>query len=124
MRKMLLAGPGVILAFLAAGIFCLTPAPGALLDSQATRNVATPSSESAMERELVSANLKKLGWSQTEIGNRLDQLSESELRQLAFSLETVMAGGSEQELKAGKVAIVIGVILGLFIGIYFFAEAN
>lgn len=60
---------------------------------RATRDSALSEIRSVLEHRLITQRLADLGLSPEEIDARLSQLSDSQLRQLAAQLDSVMAGG-------------------------------
>lgn len=124
MRKLFLSWPFLSLAFLLAGMVCLPPAGGALLDSRLSRPTGSSPSLLEIENELVSAYLEKMGWNRARIEERLSHLSKAEVHKLAFSFQNVIAGAGNQEKKAAGVALAIIIALGLITGFYLFYNAD
>jgi hypothetical protein len=57
-----------------------------------------------LEHKLVTERLKALGYSETEVQTRLDQLSDSELHRFATQLDTLAPGG-------GALGVIISILV-------------
>jgi len=124
MRKLFLNWPFLSLAFLLAGMLSLPSAGGALLDSRLSNKDGSSPSPEEIEKELVTAYLKEMGWDSVRIAERMSHLSPAEVHKLAFSLPGVIAGAGEQGKKAAGVALAIIIAVGLITGFYLFYNAD
>ncbi len=67
--------------------------------------------QKAIENKLVSERLKALGYSEQEIMQRLEQLSDDELHQLASRIDTLTTGGDALGLVIGVLLVILIVIV-------------
>ena len=67
--------------------------------------------QKVLEHKIVKGRLSTLGYSEREISERLNQLSDEELHGLASQIDTLVCGGSSLGLVIGLLLIVLIVIL-------------
>ena len=124
MRTMMLRWPSVFLAGISCFIVCLVPAAAAPLVTPLVSPDSGSGSSGAPAREALSAHLESLGLDKAGISRRLAGLSDGEIERLAFSLDTVLAGGEPEAKKAASVALVILLVVGAIAGFYLFYNVN
>jgi hypothetical protein len=69
--------------------------------------------QKTLETKMVRERLQKLGFSQEEINNRIEQLSDQQIHQLALQLDELKVGGDGLGVVIALLVIVILVIIVL-----------
>lgn len=69
--------------------------------------------QKALETKMIKERLGKLGLTQEEIGNRLSQLSDQQIHQLALQIDDLKVGGNGGEVIIAVFLIAILVVLML-----------
>jgi len=82
------------------------PIPSALMTAEGARAADIATIQQALEMKVVQHRLEQLGFSKTEIEDRMAFASDEELHQLASQSETALAGGD-----AGIIVTVLVVVL-------------
>jgi glucan phosphoethanolaminetransferase (alkaline phosphatase superfamily) len=71
--------------------------------------------QKVLELKMVSEKLKELGFTQEEIQERLDQLSDEQIHQVALNLDELKVGGNGFGIIIGLLVIAILVVLLIFL---------
>ena len=82
-----------------------------LVVSQVDRSVDLGKIQKILEMKMVQQRLKDFGFSQNEIQNRLDQLSDGQIHKLASALDQIEVGGNGEVIIIILLAVVLGIVL-------------
>jgi len=85
--------------------------------SQSDRHADLQKIQTALESKMIRERLKQLGFSEEGVQNRLNQLTDDQIHQIALKVDELNIGGDGVEVViAILVIIILGVIIYLLLG--------
>ncbi len=84
--------------------------------SQSDRHSDLQNIQKILESKIIYERLKQLGFSEEGIQNRLNQLTDDQIHQIALKVDELKVGGNAFE------AVVLAVLLIAFLVVFFFLE--
>jgi len=85
--------------------------------SQSDRHSDLQKIQTALESKMIRERLKQLGFSEEGVQNRLNQLTDDQIHQIALKVDELNIGGDGVEVViAILVIIILGVIIYLLLG--------
>ncbi len=127
LSRSMIKWPYLTVGLFVAGMLCLSsPGWGGLLLSRTQGAETADFSRLCLEKEIITGALVRMGWSREDAVERLALLPEGEIHRFANALDTVRAGGEEEnkDSRALGVGLVIVVVLLGITGIYLFANSD